>query len=117
MLRMALQKEELGSGYQEDGNILLGSQKKNVNVENITKRDHKQGVQNIKLRSLCISAFLRCLFASIEYSPDEKLRQSAIATLADEFTFRNLAQLCDTTGWIECNIGAKFLRVMRHIIK
>ena len=37
--------------------------------------------------------------------------------LSDEATFRNLTQLCDTTGWLECNIGAKYLRVMRHIIK
>jgi len=36
--------------------------------------------------------------------------------LKDEFVFRNITQLCETTGWFEANIGAKYLRLMRHII-
>jgi hypothetical protein len=45
--------------------------------ENIKKRDFRQapqsggiGVQNLKLRSLCIAAYLRCLFGAIEYAPN-----------------------------------------------
>lgn len=87
-------------------------------VENIKKRDFKMGgVQNLKLRGLCIAAYLRCLYGAIEYAPTEQLRLEAINQLQDIYVFRNLTQLCDTTGWFEANIGAKYLRVMRHVIK
>jgi len=36
------------------------------------------GVQNNKLRSLCIAAYLRCLHAAIEYAPTRLLKQDAI---------------------------------------
>ena len=69
------------------------------------------------MRSLCIAAYLRCLFAAIEYAPNQELKIEAIRNLKDDFVFRNITQLCDTTGWFEANIGAKYLRVMRHILK
>lgn len=69
------------------------------------------------MRSLCIAGYLRCLFAAIEYAPNQELKLEAIRNLKDEFVFRNITQLCDTTGWFEANIGAKYLRVMRHVIK
>mmetsp|Transcript_15016 Transcript_15016/g.14598 ORF Transcript_15016/g.14598 Transcript_15016/m.14598 type:complete len:112 (-) Transcript_15016:471-806(-) len=69
------------------------------------------------MRSLCVAAYLRCLYAAIEYAPDLELRNEAIKILKDDFTFSTITQLCDTTGWLECNIGAKYLRIMRHILK
>jgi hypothetical protein len=69
----------------------MNSSKKNVNVENISKRDQKMGVQNVKIRSLCIAAYLRCLYAAIEYAPSVELKNEAIRQLSDEFTFRNLS--------------------------
>jgi hypothetical protein len=45
------------------------------------------------------------------------LREEAIAQLSDLFVFRTITQLCDTTGWFEANMGAKYLRVMRHVIR
>lgn len=69
------------------------------------------------MRSLCIAAYLRCLFAAIEYSPNADLRAEAIRNIKGEFFFRSLTQLCDTTGWFEANIGAKYLRIMRQVIK
>ena len=69
------------------------------------------------MRALCIAAYLRCLYAAIEYAPNQELKIEAVRNLKDEFVFRNITQLCDTTGWFEANIGAKYLRVMRHILK
>ena len=37
--------------------------------------------------------------------------------MQDVFVLRNITQLCDTTGWLEANIGAKYLRVVKHLIK
>jgi hypothetical protein len=70
------------------------------------------------MRSITVAAFLRCLWASIEYAPNYRLRNNAITFLKDPHTFRSITQLCDCTDWDEgCHIGAKYLRVMRNIIK
>jgi hypothetical protein len=74
-------------------------------------------VENREIRSLNISAFLRCLHAAIEYSPKDKFEHEAIKMLSDIHLIKSLTQLCDTTGWFECNIGPKFLRILRHIVK
>ena len=45
----------------------------------------KVGIQNGELRSLCISAYLRCLLASIESAPDTNIFENAIKNIkADE---------------------------------
>ena len=74
-------------------------------------------IQSLKLRSLCIAAYLRCLYGAIEYAPKEQLRAEAIQSLSELYVFRNITILCDTTGWLEANIGAKYLRIARHVIK
>jgi len=37
------------------------------------------------MRSLCVAAYLRCLFAAIEYAPDQAHKNEAIRYLKDEF--------------------------------
>ena len=37
--------------------------------------------------------------------------------MSELYVFRNITILCDTTGWLEANIGAKYLRIARHVIK
>jgi hypothetical protein len=73
-LRKVLLREELGQQYDPEGatDHLITKSQKNV-VENIKKRDHRVGggIENPKLRSLCIAAYLRCLHASIEYAPTD----------------------------------------------
>jgi len=75
-------REELGSHYDPEvasDHLITSAKAKSQNVENIKKRDYKiGGVQNLKLRSLCIATYLRCLHASIEYAPTESLRLEAI---------------------------------------
>jgi hypothetical protein len=67
---------------------------------------------------LTIAAFLRCLYAAIEYAPTAKLRNSAISHMRDPHRFRSITKLCDSTNWDEnANIGAKYIRVMRSILK
>lgn len=69
------------------------------------------------MRSLTVAAMLRCFYASIEYAPSILLKQESIKNLRDPILFRGITQLCDSTNWDEnACIGAKYLRVMRHII-
>jgi hypothetical protein len=82
------------------------------------KDKRKDGFLNIEVRTLTICAFLRCLNASIEYAPTEQLRQRAILNIRNPSMFKQITMLCDTTNWdAESNIGAKYLRVMRNVIK
>ena len=76
------------------------------------------GFLNHYIRSLTVAAYLRCLHAAIEYAPTYTLRNQTIMNIKDPMMFRSITQLCDSTNWDEsCNIGGKYLRVMRQIIK
>ena len=76
------------------------------------------GFLNLPIRNLTVAAYLRCLYAAIEYAPTIDLRFNAIQNIKDPLMFRTITQLCDSTNWDEsAGIGAKYLRVMRHIIK
>ena len=73
---------------------------------------------NTYIRSLTVAAYLRCLYAAIEYCPEQSWRETTIEEIRAPLTFRTITQLCDSTNWDEnANISAKYLRVMRHIIK
>lgn len=76
------------------------------------------GFQNRELRPLTIAAYLRCLYGAIEFAPSVDLRNHSIQHIRDPLTFRKITQLCDATDWDESAcIGAKYLRVMRNIIR
>ena len=69
------------------------------------------------MRSLCIAAYLRCLHAAIEYAPKPYLEEAARKELRDDSNFIEVTQLCATTGWFEANIGTKYLKVFRNVLK
>ena len=73
---------------------------------------------NKPIRILTVAAYLRCLYAAIEYAPEVTLKERAVENIRDPVMFRSITQLCDCTDWDEgANIGAKYLRVMRSIIR
>mgnify|MGYP006893256053 CR=1 FL=1 len=64
------------------------------------------------------AAYLRCLYASIEYAPSQILKEEAIKNIKDKKVFDSITHLCDACNWDDdANIGSKYLRVMRNIIK
>ena len=77
------------------------------------------GIQNPELRSICILAFLRCLIASIESAPNTTSRyyELAIDNIKNDKIFFQITQLCASTGWLQANIGLKYLQVVRYIIR
>lgn len=69
------------------------------------------------LRIHSVAAFLRCIYASIEFAPTTELKTTAINNIRGIESFRSITQLCDSTGWSEdANIAAKYLRIARHVI-
>jgi hypothetical protein len=91
-------------------------EKRNIFAENKQKNNASM-IQSLKLRSLSVAAYLRCLYGAIEFAPKESLRAEAIQCISELYVFRNITILCDTTDWLEANIGAKYLRIARHVIK
>ena len=75
------------------------------------------GIQNDELRSLCVAAFLRCLYASIDCAPDGQYHLQAVNNLKSDKIFTSITQLCASTGWLTANIGSKYLQVMRYITR
>ena len=54
-----------------------------------TRKEHRNdGVQNEEIRALTIAAYLRCLYAAIEYAPTKNLRQFAIEAIRDPAMFK-----------------------------
>ena len=80
--------------------------------ENITMT-----IVNPELRSLCVAAFLRCAYASIDSAPNAEYHEQAIGNLKGEKIFTQLTQLCASTGWLMANVGSKYLQVMRYITR
>lgn len=93
--------------------------KKAEKVEKLPKDLRKEeGFLNDRMRKWNVSAYLRCLYASIEYAPTYDLRQSAISRIEDSRVFGFVTELCDACGWDEeACIGAKYLRVMRNVLE
>ena len=51
---------------------------------------YAMSVRNPLLRTLCIAAFLRCIFGSIESPPDIEFHKEAVRKLAEKDVFKNL---------------------------
>ena len=111
--------EELGSGHDfSEMDAYMNEQSKCLMTQKLNKRDAaNSGIQNLEMRSLCIAAFLRCLFNSLEYAPDGDFYQAAIENIHSDILFKSITQLCASTGWFEAQIGTKYIQVMRYIIR
>lgn len=101
--------------------MVYNKHREELNKQNPVKLSLKDqrgdGFLNRPTRSMTIAAFLRCLYASIEYAPSWDMKDESLNTLRDIKLFRTITQLCDCTDFDEgANIGAKYLRVMRSVI-
>ena len=106
LLIKAMQEQDLNS---EENSYILGSQ---ALEEDFSRFD----TPKIKLRAKILATFLRCLNAALELgSPETRL--DAVEQLKELKNLRALTKLCATTGWKHSTLGAKFLRVTKHILK
>lgn len=98
-------------------------------------RDNKlECVDNINLRSLFVSIFLRCIYAILKVKPilgiqehDKRIFQrnnvkndpkvKLIANLRSIENFHKLVTLVDSTRIFSCNISSKFLTILNFIFK
>lgn len=95
----------------------LEAEKQDENVENLRYK-RGDGFLNRELRSLNVAAYLRVIYALIEYAPTVALKLSAIRTVRTDFIFQGITMLCDATHWDEeAGIVSKYLRIMRYVIK
>ena len=74
------------------------------------------GISNSKLRSLCIAAFLKCVYGYINL---EQEGQDEFSNMEQKRKVREnmkeITQLCKTSGWMAANVGFKYLQVMHRV--
>jgi len=63
-----------------------------------------------------VSAYLRCLYCSVELSVSEEIRQKASEHVTRPHVIRRLRDLVRLCPFAQCNVGAKFLRLMTAAI-
>ena len=51
---------------------------------------HHLNIKNPLLRSLCVAAFLRCLYASIKNAPNKEYHEQAIGNLSGDKIFTQI---------------------------
>jgi len=79
------------------------------------KVEQIQPYENIKNRALIASALIRCIYNAFAYCPEA--REAILKQLRVKKTLKGLTQLCFSTGWIEGNVGIKYLLLCKYILK
>lgn len=109
----------IGDGFTPSNTELYLQRRNQTVIEKriLYRNRDEMGIQNDDLRALSISAFLRCIHASIESAPEPKYFEQALANVRLDEIFRKTTELCASTGWLAANIGTKYLQIMRYIIR
>ena len=68
-------------------------------------------------RALLVSVMLRCMYAAIEYAPDETCKKNSILQIKKNSIIKMITELCACTGWTLGNIGSKYLKIIYYGIK
>eukprot|EP01022_Parablepharisma_sp_SALTPOND_P020582 TRINITY_DN378_c0_g1_i1.p2 TRINITY_DN378_c0_g1~~TRINITY_DN378_c0_g1_i1.p2 ORF type:complete len:1093 (-),score=111.04 TRINITY_DN378_c0_g1_i1:15898-19176(-) len=71
---------------------------------------------NKKQRALTLAAFMRSIYNVYAYS-DAKGKSEILRKMREKNNLKILTQLVFTTDWLEANIGAKYLRLCRLVLK
>lgn len=91
----------------------LQKDKNGYKIQRKPPAEEPYGISNPKLRSLCIAAFLKCVYGYINL---EQERYDEFSNIEQKKKVREnmkaITQLCQTSGWIVANVGYKYLRVM-----
>ena len=95
------------------------SKMKDFDVEFIATVENEDYTNKIKLnkRALLISAMLRCMYAAIEYAPDDTCKKNTISQIKQKKIIKMLTQLCACTGWTVGNLGSKYLKIIYYGLK
>lgn len=82
----------------------------------IVRRKEEEDPNNPYLRSLFISAFLRCIFALLEFPAEMEIKNEMIDKLTESNNLRDLARLVETCITGEFNIPSKFVTIIKYIL-
>jgi hypothetical protein len=105
LLIRAMQEQDLNI---EENSYAMGNEIKELD-------DFQYDKPEYKLRAKILACFLRCIISALEIGP-AKCRSDTIAELQDFKNLKFLTKLCASTGWKHSTLGAKYLRVIKHII-
>ena len=86
------------------------------NDNNLLRIETEETPHNPYLRSLCISSFLRCIYALLEYPSNSKIKHDIISLLSQDNYIKDLSKLVDSTKLLDCNISTKYLIIVKYIL-
>jgi hypothetical protein len=111
LLKTALKEQAIGAEYFHGVQITEGED------ELFMTKEQKIAEEAMELRALSIAVYLRIIIALIEFAPKEHTKEQAIAQIRDNTFLRNLTKLCATTKWLRSCVGAKYLAVMKYVVR
>jgi hypothetical protein len=76
----------------------------------------QEDAQNPYMRGLFIAAFLRTVYALLEYPVNIAIKEDMIALLYRPGIIKDITKLADCTKLIEFNVASKYLAIMRHVL-
>lgn len=82
----------------------------------IVRKKEQEDPNNPYIRSLFLSAFLRCIFALLESPVEMEIKDGMIEKLTEKNTLRDLACLVETCISGEFNIPSKFIEIIQFIL-
>lgn len=112
ILKNALKEQAIGAEYFHGVQILDAHQE-----DAVKSNSQKLEEEYLDMRAQCIAAYLRIIIGLIESSPDEMSREDAIAQIRNNTYLINLTKLCATTKWLRSCVGAKYLAIMKYVVR
>jgi len=109
-----LENFQISKHYLKDD--LLNYEKYTSKEYTIVRRREEEDPNNPYLRSLFISAFLRCIFALIDSPADMSIKNGIIEKLSDSKNLRDLAKLVETCISCDFNVPSKLINIIKHIL-
>lgn len=99
-----------------------------IDNKNGYRRKQHEDDEELVMKSLCVSAYLRALYHSFIkcmnfYQPEdenpqkiEDLQKKALENMKDLWVLKHLVRLCASVGWFRANIGQKCLYVLKNAL-
>ncbi len=82
----------------------------------IVRRKNEENPNNPYIRSLFLSAFLRCIYALLKFPEDVSIKNKMMDKLSNIKYLRELAALVDTCISCDFNVISKFIEIIKYIL-
>jgi hypothetical protein len=82
----------------------------------LKRTEEDETPDNPYIRSLFIAAFLRAIYALLEFPVEQSIKDEMIRTLYAQDNITKISKLVDCTKLLDNNISSKYLIIIRHVL-